>query len=58
MSADRKDQTKEPRKREDADTASASAAGGQPSGKGPRKPTPIERRDWRGEGVVGDRHTD
>jgi len=23
-----------------------------------RKPSPIERRDWRGEGVCGDRHTD
>lgn len=25
---------------------------------GDRKPTPIERRDWRGSGVCGDRHTD
>lgn len=23
-----------------------------------RKPSPIERRDWRGAGVCGDRHTD
>jgi hypothetical protein len=23
-----------------------------------RKPSPIERRDWRGSGVCGDRHTD
>lgn len=22
------------------------------------RPTPIEPRDWRGEGVVGDNHTD
>lgn len=25
---------------------------------GERKPSPIERRDWRGSGVCGDRHTD
>jgi hypothetical protein len=23
-----------------------------------RKPSPIEQREWRGEGVCGDRHTD
>jgi hypothetical protein len=23
-----------------------------------RKPSTIEQRDWRGEGVCGDRHTD
>jgi len=23
-----------------------------------RKPSPIERREWRGSGVCGDRHTD
>ena len=23
-----------------------------------RSPSPIERREWRGEGVCGDRHTD
>ena len=23
-----------------------------------REPSPIERREWRGEGVCGDRHTD
>ena len=23
-----------------------------------RKPSPIEQRAWRGEGVCGDRHTD
>ncbi len=24
----------------------------------PRKPSPIEHREWRGAGVCGDRHTD
>jgi hypothetical protein len=28
------------------------------SGKSPRKPSKIERREWRGAGVCGDRHTD
>lgn len=23
-----------------------------------RKPSPVERREWRGSGVCGDRHTD
>lgn len=23
-----------------------------------RKPSPIEKREWRGSGVCGDRHTD
>jgi hypothetical protein len=32
-------------------------AEGRDSGK-PRKPSKIERREWRGAGVCGDRHTD
>jgi hypothetical protein len=30
----------------------------QPEHEGERKPSKIERREWRGAGVCGDRHTD
>lgn len=30
----------------------------EPKREGKRKPSKIERREWRGAGVCGDRHTD
>jgi hypothetical protein len=30
----------------------------EPKTEGKRKPSKIERREWRGAGVCGDRHTD
>jgi hypothetical protein len=30
----------------------------EPQESGERKPSKIERREWRGAGVCGDRHTD
>jgi hypothetical protein len=30
----------------------------QPTSEDRRKPSPVERREWRGSGVCGDRHTD
>ena len=44
---------REPRQLDEAQRADAKA-GGKPQ----RKPSKIERREWRGAGVCGDRHTD
>ena len=44
---------RDPRPREETRRAEASEGG-----KSQRKPSKIERREWRGAGVCGDRHTD
>jgi hypothetical protein len=44
---------RDPRAREETRRAEANEGG-----KAQRKPSKIERREWRGAGVCGDRHTD
>jgi hypothetical protein len=56
MSSNRKPKPPdEPRRDEEA---RATAARRNEAHECPRRPTPIKRTDWPGEGVVGDHHTD
>lgn len=45
----------EPRQKEEAQTAASRRSGETHEG---RRPSPISRSDWAGEGVCGDHHTD
>jgi hypothetical protein len=62
MNHDRDDKRKshEPHKHDEPREQSARGPGdARPrSDEAERKPSTIERRDWRGSGVCGDRHTD
>jgi len=50
---------KEPRQGESHDhRRDEEAHRAEPKESGKRKPSKIERREWRGAGVCGDRHTD
>ena len=62
MNHDRNDKRKshEPHKHDEPREQRAHAPGdeGRRNDESERKPSTIERRDWRGSGVCGDRHTD
>ena len=47
----RRDESRDRRRAEETQRAAAKQ-------EGKRKPSKIERREWRGAGVCGDRHTD
>jgi len=49
----RREDPRDPHRRQEPQRAE-----GRDAGKSPRKPSKIERREWRGAGVCGDRHTD
>lgn len=55
-------QTSRPSRRHESEEralgAPGGAAGSGETPQGERKPSPIKHQGWRGEGVVGDRHTD
>jgi hypothetical protein len=57
MSAERKPPAA-PRRREDEQRASPGPGDAGTLEREDRRRSPVERRDWRGEGVVGDQHTD
>jgi len=62
MNNDRDDKRKshEPQRDDEPREQAAHGAGdaGHRRDQSERKPSTIERRDWRGSGVCGDRHTD
>ncbi len=47
-----------PHRSEDAPSYPPAQSKGEEAQETKRRPSPIERRDWRGAGVCGDRHTD
>jgi hypothetical protein len=47
-----------PKKRPEAERPPPSPAADQSKATAADKPSPIERSEWRGEGVCGHRHTD
>ena len=62
MNKDRMEKDKLPQQQHKTADAQSARAGEQASqerhGEGERRPSPIEKREWRGAGVCGDRHTD
>jgi hypothetical protein len=57
MSAERKP-SPAPRRREDEQRAAPRPGDAGTLDRDDHRHSPVERRDWHGEGVVGDQHTD